>query len=142
VSQRLLKAEVESARQGFAFSTLEIDASLARERVTIERALVESAAINVAMQGEIRLDNRQVALTGVALPIVSTLLKSVPVIGQIVGDPVVGIPISVTGDISDPQVNRVGAGAIAGALLGTLQSVVSLPVQLLGGSAPAASEPR
>ena len=142
VSQRLPKAEVESARQGFAFSTLEIDASLARERVTIERALVESAAINVAMQGEIRLDNRQVALTGVALPIVSTLLKSVPVIGQIVGDPVVGIPISVTGDISDPQVNRVAAGAIAGALVGTLQSVISLPVQLLGGSAPAASEPR
>jgi len=143
VSQRLPKAEVEAASQGIAFSTLEIEASLAGERVTIERALIESAAINIAMQGQIRLDDRQVALTGVALPIVSTLLKSVPVIGQIVGDPVVGIPISVTGDIADPQVNRVGAGAIAGALLGTLQSVVSLPVQLLGGApAPAAAEPR
>jgi hypothetical protein len=41
----------------------------------------------------------------------------------------------VTGDISDPKVSRVAAGAIAGALVGTLQSVVSLPVQLLGGGA-------
>ena len=136
VSERLPKAEVESARGGFAFSALEIDASFAGERVTIQRALLENPALNIAMQGEIRFDDRQVALTGVALPIVSTILKRVPVIGNVVGDPVVGIPISVTGDISDPRVNRVAAGAIAGALVGTLQSVVSLPVQLLGGGAP------
>jgi hypothetical protein len=135
VSQRLPKAEVESAREGLRFSALEIEAELAGRRVKIERALLESPALNVAMQGEIRLDDRQVALTGVALPIVNSILKSVPIIGSVVGDPVVGIPISVTGDISDPKVSRVAAGAIAGALVGTLQSVVSLPVQLLGGGA-------
>ena len=133
VSQRLPKTQVDATREGFGFSRLDIDAKLAGRQVTIERALFESAALNVAMQGEIRLNDRQVALTGVALPIVSTLLKSVPVIGNVVGDPVVGIPISITGDISDPKVNRVAAGAIAGALVGALQSVVSLPVQLLGG---------
>jgi len=134
VSARLPKAEVDSAREGFAFSSLEIDASLAGERVSIERALVASPVLNVAMQGEIRLDDRQIDLSGVALPIVNNLLKSVPVIGNVVGDPVIGIPISVTGDISDPRVSRVAAGAIGGALLGTLQSIVSLPVQLLGGA--------
>jgi uncharacterized protein YhdP len=134
VSARLPAAEVAAAREGFAFSRFEIDASLAGDRLSIERALVASAALNVAMQGEIRLDDGKIALTGVALPIVNNLLKSVPVIGNVVGDPVVGIPIRITGDISDPRVNRAAAGAVAGALVGTLQSIVSLPVQLLGGS--------
>ena len=133
VSARLPKADVDSAREGFAFSSLEVDASLAGERLSIERALVASPALNVAMQGEIRLDDGQLALNGVALPIVNNVLKSVPVIGNVIGDPVIGIPISVTGDVSDPRVSRAAAGAIAGALIGTLQSIVSLPVQLLGG---------
>jgi hypothetical protein len=133
VSARLPRTEVDSARESFAFSRLEIDASLVGKRLSIERALVASAALNVAMQGEVRLDDGRIALTGVALPIVNNLLQSVPVIGNVVGDPVVGIPISVTGDISDPRVSRAAAGAIAGALVGTLQSIVSLPVQLLGG---------
>jgi len=134
VRARLPKAAVDSGREGFAFSSLEIDASFVGERLSIERALIASPVLNVAMQGEIRLDDRQIDLSGVALPIVNNLLKSVPVIGNVVGDPVIGIPISVTGDISDPRVSRVAAGAIGGALLGTLQSIVSLPVQLLGGA--------
>jgi uncharacterized protein YhdP len=136
VSARLPKKEVDSQAAGFAFSSLDVDASLAGGRLSIERALVASAALNVAMQGEIRLDEGKVALTGVALPIVNNLLKSVPVIGTVIGDPVVGIPISVTGTVSDPHVSRAAAGAIAGALVGTLQSIVSLPVQLLGGGPP------
>ena len=91
------------------------------------------------MQGEIGLRDSKVALTGIALPIVNVnaLLRRVPIVGSIVGDPIVGIPFSVSGDLGDPKVTKVGAGAIAGALVSTLQSVVSLPVQLLGLSAGA-----
>jgi hypothetical protein len=87
------------------------------------------------MQGEIGIVDRKVALTGVALPIVNVnaLLRRVPIVGRVIGDPIVGIPFSVGGDVSNPQVSRIGAAAVAGALLNTLQSVVSLPVQLLGG---------
>ena len=142
VSQRLPKAESDSQREGFAYSALEVDAKLAGERVVIDRILLESVVLNVALQGEVRLDNRQLALTGIALPIVNTILRNVPVIGRVVRDPIIGIPISVSGDVADPQVNRVAAGAIAGTLVGALQAVVSLPVQLLGGGAAPAADPR
>jgi len=68
---------------------------------------------------------------------VNALLRRVPLVGQIVGDPIVGIPFSVSGELGDPKVTKVGAAAIAGALVTTLQSVVSLPVQLLGIAAGA-----
>ena len=146
VRQRLPKGELDASREGMAYTAIEIDTRLTGEKVVIERALLESPAFNFAVQGEVRLDDRQVALTGIALPIVNTILRNVPLIGRVVGDPVVGIPISVTGDIADPKVSRIGAGAIAGALVNTLQAVVSLPVQLLGagtgaGTVPPASNP-
>ena len=71
-------------------------------------------------------------MTGVALPILNTIARQVPLLGRAAGGPIVGVPFSVSGDLENPQVKRVGAAAIAGTLLGTLQSRVTLPVQLLG----------
>jgi hypothetical protein len=139
VSERLPSAELESAREGVPYLAIEIDARLLGERAFIDRALLESGMLSIAMQGEIGLADSTVALTGIALPIVNVnaLLRRVPIVGRIVGDPIVGIPFSVSGELADPKVTKVGPAAIAGALVSTLQSVVSLPVQLLGLSAGA-----
>ena len=135
VSERLPGAEREAIREGMSYLAIEIDARLERERAILDRVLVEGAALNIAMQGEIGLVDRKVALTGIALPIVNVnaLLRRVPIVGRVIGDPIVGIPFSVGGDLGNPQVSRIGPAAVAGALVNTLQSVVSLPVQLLGG---------
>ena len=52
------------------------------------------------MQGAIGIADGKVALTGVALPIVNVnaLLRRVPIVRRVIGDPVVGIPFSVGGD--------------------------------------------
>jgi uncharacterized protein YhdP len=135
VSARLPGAERESIRDGISFSALEVDARIERERAILDRVLVEGGALNIAMQGEIGLADRKVALTGIALPIVNVnaLLRRVPIVGRAIGDPIVGIPFSVGGDLRNPQVSRIGPAAVGGALIGMLQSVVSLPVQILGG---------
>ena len=50
----------------------------------------------------------------------------------------VGISFSISGTLGKPRVKRVGAVAIAGAVMRTIQSAVTLPVQLLG--APGAGD--
>jgi len=127
-------AAAEPARDGLQYDAIEVDTSLAGGRLVIDRGLLRSLALNIAVQGDIQLADGQLALTGVSLPIVNSVLTQVPLLGGLVGDPVAGIPFSVTGSIADPQVNRIDAGAIAGTLLRTLQSVVSLPIRLLGGN--------
>jgi len=100
----------------------------------LDRVLLEGPALGIAMQGRIGIADGNVALTGVALPIVNmnALLRRLPIVGRVIGDPVVGIPFSVGGDFANPQVSRIGAGAVVGTLVKTLQSVISLPVRLLG----------
>ena len=149
VNERLTASELDATGEGMRYTTIELDARLAGPRALIDRAVLESPAINIVAQGEVGIADGKVALTGIALPIVNSLLRRVPIVGRVIGDPIVGIPFSVTGDVGNPQVTRTGASAIAGALLNTLQSVVSLPIQLLGAgvgarggdSAPPAADP-
>jgi len=128
-------AAAEPARDGLQYDVIEVDTSLVNGRLAIDRGLLRSPALTIAVQGDIQLADGQLALTGVAVPIVNAALTRVPVLGRLVGDPIVGIPFGVTGSVADPQVNRIAAGAIAGTLVRTLQSVVSQPVRLLGGNA-------
>ena len=134
VSERLPDTERASIRDSMSYLALEIDARLERERAMLDRVLLKGPALSIAMQGAIGIADGKVALTGVALPLanVNALLRQVPIVGRAIGDPVVGIPFSVDGDFANPQVSRIGAGAVAGTLVNTLQSVVSLPVRLLG----------
>ena len=131
VDKRLADAELNTNRDGLPYRAIELDVSLVGDRAVVGHALQKSAPIDIAVQGEIHLPDGQVALTGVALPIVNALARQVPMLWRIIGAPIVGIPFSVSGTIASPQVTRVRATAIGGALLHTLQSAVLLPVQLL-----------
>jgi hypothetical protein len=132
VKERLPGTELDTRRYGFPYRSIEIDTTLAGERVVVDRGLLQSLALDIAVQGEIRIRDGQLALTGVALPAVNAIVRQVPVLGGAGRGPIVGIPFSVTGDAANPHVTRVSATAVAGTLLSTLQSVVTLPVQLLG----------
>lgn len=133
VNARLYATAPNADREGMSYAAIEIDARLAGERALIDRALLEGQGLNIVAQGEVGLADHKLAMTGIALPIVNSLLRRVPIVGRVVGDPIVGIPFSVSGTIGNPHVTKTGASAIAGALVHTLQSVVSLPIQLLGG---------
>jgi hypothetical protein len=132
VKERLPGTELDTRRDGLPYRSIEIDTTLAGERVVVDRGLLQSLALDIAVQGEIRIRDGQLALTGVALPAVNAIVRQVPVLGGAGRGPIVGIPFSVTGDAANPHVTRVSATAVAGTLLSTLQSVVTLPVQLLG----------
>ena len=106
VNERLPAAGLDADREGMPYSAIEIDARLAGERALIDRALLESPGLNIVVQGELGLADRKVALTGIALPLVNSLLRRVPIVGRVVGDPIIGIPFSVSGDVADPQVTQ------------------------------------
>jgi len=142
VNERVTDSELDTGG-GLPYHAIQIDASLAEQRVVLKRAVLQSLALNIAVQGEIHVADGRVELTGVALPIVNSIVRHVPLLGRAAGGPIVGIPFSVSGDLANPKVKQVGATAIAGALLHTLQSVVTLPVHLLGaGAGDAGARPR
>ena len=58
-------------------------------------------------------------------------MQHVPIIGGIFGARVVGIPVSVTGDLDDPRVVPLGPAAIGQSVVNLLGAVVKTPIDLL-----------
>ena len=87
---------------------------------TLDAGLVASsgtlnaAALGLAMTGEIDIPGGQVDMRGIVAPFnrIQGVLEHVPIIGRIFGARVIGIPLSVTGDLDDPRVVPLGPAAI------------------------------
>ena len=58
-------------------------------------------------------------------------MQHVPIIGRIFGARVLGIPLSVTGDLDDPRVVPLGPAAIGQSVVNLLGAVVKMPIDLI-----------
>ena len=72
-------------------------------------------------------------MRGIVAPFnrIQEVMQHVPIIGGIFGARVVGIPVSVTGDLDDPRVVPLGPAAIGEGLVNLLRAVVKTPIDLL-----------
>jgi len=64
------------------------------------------------------------------LKTVDTVVRNIPLVGNILGGSLVSIPVKVTGDINDPTVVPLSPSAVGSGLLGTMKRVFQLPFTL------------
>jgi uncharacterized protein YhdP len=53
VNERLSRTALDTSRDGLPYRSIEIDATLAGGRVVVDRGLLQSLALDIAVQGEI-----------------------------------------------------------------------------------------
>jgi hypothetical protein len=99
----------------------------------MESGTLNAAALGFAWTGEVDVPAGQVDVQGIVAPFsrIQGVLQHVPVVGQIFGARVVGIPVSITGDMRDPRVVPLGPAAIGQSVVNLLGAVVKAPVDLL-----------
>jgi hypothetical protein len=118
--------------RGLDYSELAVAGSLDAGRVRMTSGTLNAAALGLAWTGEIDIPGGQVDVHGIVAPFsrIQGVLEYVPIVGQLLGARVVGIPVSVTGDMRDPRVVPLGPAAIGQSLVNLLGSVVKTPVDL------------
>jgi ABC-type Mn2+/Zn2+ transport system permease subunit len=65
----------------------------------------------------------------------SRVVKRVPIVGRVLGTSLVVIPVSITGDLRDPKVQVMAAGAIGASLVNLMSATFKAPIELLDPSA-------
>ena len=123
----------ELLASGLDYSELAAAGTLDAGLVRVESGTLNAAALGLAMTGEIDFRGGQVDMRGIVAPFnrIRGVLEHVPIIGQIFGARVVGIPLSVTGDMDDPRVVPLGPAAIGQSVVNLLGAVVKMPIDLL-----------
>ncbi len=128
--------------RGLDYSEFVVEGTLRGGVAEISTTTLNAAALAIAMAGEIDFPAERVNLRGIVAPFsrIYNVVQHIPIVGQIFGARVIGIPVTVRGDLRNPTVVPLGPAAIGQSLVNLLGAVVRTPVDLvdpfLGRSQP------
>jgi hypothetical protein len=129
--------------KGFPYKTLTLDGHFQGGRFVIDQGNFVSDAVGLVAAGSIGVAEGDAKLTVLVAPFgsVDRLVRSVPLIGYVIGGTFTSVPVSVNGSLDNPTVVPLGARAIGSELLGVFQRTLKLPIKLLDltATAPASS---
>jgi AsmA-like C-terminal region len=133
VSSLLRARPAELMERGLEYTEIDLAGTLDAGRVSIDRGTLDSPALGMAMRGEIDVFAERVDMRGIVAPFgdVHDVVRRIPVVGRVLGTRVVGVPLSVTGDLHDPRVVPLAPAAIGDTVVNLLGAVVRTPIDLL-----------
>jgi len=119
--------------EGFPYRTLTIEGPLSENRFLVKEMSFDSGAFGLAGTGSVRLLDGDTNLTVLFAPHsrLDRLVRSVPIVGYLIGGTLTSVPMEVTGDIRDPTVVPLDPRAIASGITSLLTRVLRLPGRLL-----------
>lgn len=118
--------------EGCAYDSIKAQATLKNRKILVENAVFDGHCAKMVWTGEVDLASQRVDFTVLVSPFktVDALIRSVPLLGSILGGTLVTIPVRVAGDLRDPGVTSLPPTAVGSGLLNTMKKVLQFPFTL------------
>jgi len=138
LSFRSIASPDKFKEDGFRYRKMTAKGHFDQGAFLVEEAFFDSDAIRLAGHGRVGLlePNSQVTVLVGLLTNVDRIAEVVPILGDVFGGSMSGLPISVSGDIRDPFILPLGPRAVTDQLLGIFERTLKLPGKLLLPSDP------
>jgi hypothetical protein len=119
--------------EGCAYDSITVRAALKNGKLMVEDAVFDGRCAKMVWKGDIDLTSQKVNFTVLVSPLktVDRVIRHLPLVGRMLGDSLVTIPIQVTGDLSDPNVTPFSPSAVDSGLLSTMKKAFSFPFTLI-----------
>ncbi len=129
-------------REIISYTALKIRGNIREQRIQIEEGTLDSSVMGIAARGYLDLGNETVNLNAFVSPLrtVHKMVRNVPILGHVMGNNLVSIPVKISGNIKDPQMTFLSPSAIASETLGIVERIFKLPVTLIEPVFPAKKE--
>jgi hypothetical protein len=97
----------------------------------------------MAASGEVDIATREADLKVLVAPLgtVDAIVRRIPVLGYILGDSLLSVPVTIKGDIRDPKVTTMDPGAVGSGLLGIFERTLKTPVHVVSPFLPGKEKP-
>lgn len=131
--------------KGLPYTLLDLNAHIEDNLLIFDKAVIEGEGLDLVIKGSVNLINSESNMTVFIVPLktVDTIISSIPLIGKtiirLVGGRkghIITIPVSVTGDIKDPEVKLLPAKAVGKAAVEWLLDTVTYPMEFIPGVPP------
>jgi uncharacterized protein YhdP len=119
--------------EGLAYKSIEIDAQLKDNILTLERGLINGASAEIAATGHLDLGAKEIDMFVLVAPLktVDALIKFTPIVNTWLEGTLVSIPVRVSGRLDDPTIVPLSPSAVGRSLLNLLRNTLQLPIRLI-----------
>jgi hypothetical protein len=119
--------------EGLGYKSAKFTGKIEQGRLELEEGYIDGHSMGLAFKGGIDLSARKLDATVLVtvLKTVDTILENIPILGGILGENFIAIPVQVRGDINDPSVVPLPPSAVGSGLLGILERTLKLPGKLI-----------
>ncbi len=137
VAARTPSSPADMLASGLEYQKITGAGALEASRVRLDRGMLDSPLLGITVSGEVDVGGGSLALQGLVAPLdgVHRVMRGIPVLGKILRTPLVVVPVSITGRLTDPEVKVLPAGAVGATLVNLMSATFLAPVRLFDSAA-------
>jgi hypothetical protein len=115
------------------YDSLTVKADLQDGNLVLNETVLSGPTVGIVGDGTIDLIDEKVDVKLIVAPLrtVDFIIEKTPVVGKIMGDKLITVPVRIAGDWKDPHVTMLSATAVGSRLLGIMKNTIMLPVELV-----------
>ena len=120
-------------REIVSYTDLKLRGVIREHKLQIEEGILEAPSMEIAARGYFDLSNETLNFNAFVSPLktVNRVVKSIPVLGYVMGGRLVSVPMKISGNIKDPQITFLSPSAIAAETLGLVERIFKLPIKVV-----------
>ena len=132
VAVRAREVSASMTTSGLEYDEILVAGALEPGRVRIDHGVLDGPALGLTIRGEVGVPDGRLALQGLLAPLdnLHRAVRRVPVLGRVLGASLVVVPVSISGDVKDPEVKVLPAAAVAATLVNLMTSRFLMPVNV------------
>jgi hypothetical protein len=119
--------------KGLAYDSILVKGGLANRKMVIEEAVLQGPSVGIVSRGDIDLVDHTVNMAVLVAPFrtIDYVMGKIPLVGGLFSEPLVSIPVSVSGNLDDPRVKVLSPSAVGSDLVGMMGRTLGLPFRLI-----------
>jgi hypothetical protein len=119
--------------EGFAYDTIKAKGVFENGKLVVDNLILEAPSMKMVWKGEMDPEKRTVDFTVLVAPLktVDKIISHVPLLGHVLGDSLISIPVKVSGDMADPDVVPLSPSAVGSELLGYMIRTFQMPIKVI-----------
>lgn len=130
-------------KKSLAYTSITMKGDIQDGKLIFQHAALEGPAVNLSAQGDINIGENTINVTVLVAPFktVDTLVSSIPLVGTVLDNTLITIPVKVTGELDNPTVTPLSPTAFGEGAVGIIKRTLQLPYKLIQPFIPEKKEP-
>jgi hypothetical protein len=118
--------------EGCEYKSIEAKGKIKNGKLVLSDSVINGPCIKVVFHGEIDLVRRKVDVIALVAPLrtVERVVGAAPVMGKVLNEAFVTLPVRISGDLADPTVVLLSPSAVGEELFGVMKRVFKLPLAI------------